>query len=59
MLALGRALILNPRLMLLDEPLEELAPILLEELLLALRRIIRDEGTSAIWSSRTRRRCSA
>src|SRR5262252_3097684 len=47
MLALGRALILNPRLMLLDEPLEGLAPILVEELLLALRRIIRDEGTSA------------
>ena len=48
MLALGRALILNPRLMLLDEPLEGLAPIPVEELLLALRRIIRDEGISAI-----------
>ena len=48
MLAVGRALILNPRLMLLDEPLEGLAPILVEELLLALRRIIRDEGMSAI-----------
>jgi branched-chain amino acid transport system ATP-binding protein len=47
MLAVGRALILNPRLMLLDEPLEGLAPILVEELLLALRRIIRDEGMSA------------
>src|SRR5262249_6249847 len=44
----GRALILNPRVILLDEPLEGLAPILVEELLLALRRIIRDEGTSAI-----------
>ena len=48
MLAVGRALILNPRVMLLDEPLEGLAPILVEELLLALRRIIRDEGMSAI-----------
>jgi branched-chain amino acid transport system ATP-binding protein len=48
MLAVGRALILNPRVILLDEPLEGLAPILVEELLLALRRIIRDEGTSAI-----------
>jgi len=48
MLAVGRALILNPRVMLLDEPLEGLAPILVEELLLALRRIIRDEVMSAI-----------
>src|SRR6195256_342037 len=48
MLAVGRALILNPRVMLLDEPLEGLAPILVEELLAALRRIVRDEGMSAI-----------
>jgi branched-chain amino acid transport system ATP-binding protein len=48
MLAVGRALVLNPRLILLDEPLEGLAPILVEELLAALQRIIREEGTSAI-----------
>ena len=48
MLAVGRALVLNPRVMLLDEPLEGLAPILVEELLAALRRVIRDEGLSAI-----------
>jgi branched-chain amino acid transport system ATP-binding protein len=48
MLAVGRALVLNPRVMLLDEPLEGLAPILVDELLVALRRVIRDEGTSAI-----------
>jgi branched-chain amino acid transport system ATP-binding protein len=48
MLAVGRALVLNPRVVLLDEPLEGLAPILVEELLAALRRIIRDEGMSAI-----------
>src|SRR5438477_2363768 len=48
MLAVGRALILNPRLMLLDEPLEGLAPIIIQELLVALQRIIRNEGMSAI-----------
>ena len=48
MLAVGRALVLNPRVMLLDEPLEGLAPIIVEELLGALRRIIREEGMSAI-----------
>jgi len=48
MLAVGRALILNPRIMLLDEPLEGLAPILVEELLVALQRVTREEGTSAI-----------
>ena len=48
MLAVGRALILNPRIVLLDEPLEGLAPIIVEELLAALRRIIREEGLSAI-----------
>jgi branched-chain amino acid transport system ATP-binding protein len=48
MLAVARALVLNPRVMLLDEPLEGLAPIIVEELLAALTRIIRDEGTAAI-----------
>ncbi|MCW0234049.1 MAG: ABC transporter ATP-binding protein, partial [Ferrovibrio sp.] len=48
MLAVGRALMLNPRLVLLDEPLEGLAPIIVEELLAALRRITREEGLSAI-----------
>jgi branched-chain amino acid transport system ATP-binding protein len=48
MLAIGRALILNPRIMLLDEPLEGLAPILIAELLAALRKIIREEGMAAI-----------
>lgn len=48
MLAVGRALVLNPRLLLLDEPLEGLAPILVEELLRAIRRVTREEGMSAI-----------
>ena len=48
MLAVGRALVLNPRLLLLDEPLEGLAPIIVEELLRAIGRITREEGLSAI-----------
>jgi branched-chain amino acid transport system ATP-binding protein len=48
MLAVGRALVLNPKLLLLDEPLEGLAPIIVEELLAAIARITRDEGMSAI-----------
>jgi branched-chain amino acid transport system ATP-binding protein len=48
MLAIGRALIVNPRLMLLDEPLEGLAPLIVEELVGVLRNLIRNEGMSAI-----------
>ena len=48
MLAVGRALVVNPRLLLLDEPLEGLAPIIVDELLRVIRRITRDEGLSAI-----------
>ena len=48
MLAIARALVLNPQLVLLDEPTEGLAPIIIEELLAALNRIIRDEGMSAV-----------
>ncbi len=41
MLAIGRALVLNPRLLLLDEPTEGLAPIIVDELLRALRELAR------------------
>jgi branched-chain amino acid transport system ATP-binding protein len=48
MLAVGRALVVNPKLLLLDEPLEGLAPIIVSELLRAISRITREEGLSAI-----------
>jgi branched-chain amino acid transport system ATP-binding protein len=48
MLAMGRALVVNPKLLLLDEPLEGLAPIIVNELLRAIARITREEGLSAI-----------
>ena len=47
MLAIGRALMLNPKLLLLDEPTEGLAPAIVDELLAALKRLAA-EGLSMI-----------
>jgi branched-chain amino acid transport system ATP-binding protein len=48
MLAIARALATNPLLLLLDEPLEGLAPIIVEELTGTIRRMAVDEGTALI-----------
>jgi branched-chain amino acid transport system ATP-binding protein len=48
MLAIARALVINPKLLLLDEPTEGLAPIIIEELLRALRRLFREERMAGI-----------
>jgi branched-chain amino acid transport system ATP-binding protein len=47
MLATARALMTNPALLLLDEPLEGLAPIIVDELADALKKM-KDEGTAAL-----------
>ena len=48
MLAIGRALTLNPKVLLLDEPTEGLAPIIVEELLKAIGTITRAGGICSI-----------
>jgi branched-chain amino acid transport system ATP-binding protein len=48
MLAIGRALMGNPSLLLMDEPLEGLAPIIVESLLLALKKLVSDDSLAIV-----------
>ena len=48
MLAIARTLMTNPSILLLDEPLEGLAPIIVEELTAAIRRMAQDEGMTLV-----------
>jgi branched-chain amino acid transport system ATP-binding protein len=48
MLAIGRALMLRPRLMLLDEPSLGLAPIIIADLFRTLEELAREQGTTML-----------
>ena len=48
MLAIGRALMGNPSLLLMDEPLEGLAPIIIESLLKALKKLIAEDSLAVV-----------
>lgn len=53
MLAIGRALMARPELILLDEPYQRISPILAEDLFTAISRINREKGITFMFIERT------
>jgi branched-chain amino acid transport system ATP-binding protein len=48
MLSIGRALMGNPSLLLMDEPLEGLAPIIVETLLASLKKLVSEDSLALV-----------
>jgi len=48
MLAIGRALLLEPRLLVMDEPTEGLAPVIVEQVAESLRRLAHSDGIAVL-----------